>query len=60
NQHFQENLEILKLKDSVRSLSIYDEYSDEEYQIFCLLSTKIEGAAYGFETFSGSFLDPLK
>ena len=31
NQHFQENLEILKLKDSVRSLLTYDEYSDEEY-----------------------------
>ncbi|CAI2195524.1 15763_t:CDS:2, partial [Funneliformis geosporum] len=41
NQHFQENLEILKLKDSVRSLSTYDEYPDEEYRTFHLLSTKI-------------------
>ncbi|CAI2193371.1 2200_t:CDS:2, partial [Funneliformis geosporum] len=57
--HFQENLEILKLKDSVRSLSTYDEYPDEEYRTFHLLSTKIaeEGAAYGFESFPGSFLE---
>ena len=56
NQHLQENLEILKPKNSVGSLSIYDEYSDEEYRTFRLL-TKIEeeGAAYGFEPFPGSF-----
>src|SRR3954469_7200310 len=61
NQHFQESLKILKLKDSVGSLFTYDEYPDEEYQTFHLLSTKIEeSAAFGSETFSGSFLGPFK
>ena len=55
--HFQENLKILKPKNSVGSLFMYDKYPDEEYQTFCLLSTNIEeGAAYGFELFPGSFL----
>ncbi|CAI2194535.1 4615_t:CDS:1, partial [Funneliformis geosporum] len=44
------NLEILKLKDSVGSLSTYEEYPDEEYQTFRLLLTKTEeGAAYSFK-----------
>jgi len=61
NQHFQESLGILKSKDSVGSLSVYNEYTDEEYQTFCLLSSTIEeGAAFGFEPFPGSFLGPLK
>ena len=61
NQNFKESLKILKPKDSVGSLSMYDEYSDEEYRTFRLLSTKIEeGAAYGSETFPGFFLGPFK
>ncbi len=61
NQHFQKNLEILKARDSVRGLSIYNEYDDEEYRAFRLLSTTMEEeAAYGSEPFSGSFLGLLK
>ncbi|EXX61664.1 hypothetical protein GLOIN_2v1775288 [Rhizophagus irregularis DAOM 181602=DAOM 197198] len=56
----QESLEILKLRDFVRSLSIYDKYTDEDYKAFRLLSTTIEeGAAFGFEAFPGSFLGLL-
>ncbi|CAB5385246.1 unnamed protein product [Rhizophagus irregularis] len=56
----QESLEILKPRDSVESLSIYDKYTDEDYKAFRLLSTTIEeGAAFGFEAFPGSFLGPL-
>ncbi len=59
NLHLQESLEILKPRDSVGSLSIYDKYTDEDYKAFRLLSTTIEeGAAFGFETFPGSFLGP--
>ncbi|CAI2198242.1 6151_t:CDS:1, partial [Funneliformis geosporum] len=48
-------------KDPVKSFFIYDEYSDEENQTFRLLSTKMEeDAAYGSESFSGSFLGPLR
>ncbi|CAB5358264.1 unnamed protein product [Rhizophagus irregularis] len=55
----QESLEILKPRDSVGSLSIYDKYTDEDYKAFHLLSTTIEeGAAFGFEAFPGSFLGP--
>jgi len=60
NQHLRESLEILKSKDSVGSLSIYDDYSDEDYQTFRLLSANIleEGAAFGNEPFPGSLLGP--
>lgn len=60
NQHLRESLEILKSKDSVGSLSIYDDYSDEVYQTFRLLSANIleEGAAFGNEPFPGSLLGP--
>ncbi|PKY50989.1 hypothetical protein RhiirA4_467785, partial [Rhizophagus irregularis] len=61
NPHLQEVLIILKPRDSVRSLSMYDEYTDEDYKAFRLLSTTIEeGAAFGFEIFPGSFLGPSK
>src|SRR6266498_1686718 len=57
----RENLEILKPKDLVGSLSVYNEYTDEEYQAFRLLSTNIEeGAAFSFEPFPSTFLSPLK
>jgi hypothetical protein len=57
--HLRESLEILKPRDLVGSLSIYDKYTDENYKAFRLLSTTIEeGAAFGFETFPGSFLGP--
>src|SRR3989337_4393886 len=60
NQHLRESLEMLKSKDSVGSLSIYDKYSDEDYQTFRLLSTNIlkEGATFGDEPFPGSLLGP--
>ncbi|CAI2175739.1 12330_t:CDS:2 [Funneliformis geosporum] len=61
NHNFQENLEILKPKDPVGSLSIYDEYFNKEYQTFRLLSTEMEeGAAYGSESFPSSFLGLLR
>ena len=61
NSQLHESLEILKPKDLVESLSAYNEYSDEEYRAFRLLSANIEeGAAFGFEPFPGSFLGPLK
>ncbi|CAB5328397.1 unnamed protein product [Rhizophagus irregularis] len=61
NPHLQEVLIILKPRDSVGSLSMYDEYTDEDYKAFRLLSTTIEeGAAFGFEIFPGSFLGPSK
>jgi hypothetical protein len=61
NLHLQESLKFLKPRDSVGSLSIYDNYTDENYKAFRLLSTTIEeGAAFGFEPFSGSFLGPSK
>jgi len=61
NSPLQENLKILRPRDSVGSLSIYDKYTDDDYKEFRLLSTTIEkGAAFGFEEFPGSFLGPLK
>jgi len=61
NQHFQKNLEILKARDSVEGLFMYDEHDDEKYRAFYLLSTIMkEGAAYSSESFSGSFLGLLK
>jgi hypothetical protein len=61
NLHLQKSLKFLKPRDSVRSLSIYDNYTDEDYKAFHLLSTTIEeGAAFGFELFPGSFLGPSK
>ncbi|GBC02643.1 hypothetical protein RclHR1_04730004 [Rhizophagus clarus] len=61
NPRLQESLKFIKPKDSVGSLSIYDNYTDEDYKAFCLLSTTIEeGAAFGFEAFSGYFLSSSK
>ncbi|CAB4479758.1 unnamed protein product [Rhizophagus irregularis] len=58
NQQLRESLEILKLNDSVGSLSMY---SDEDHRTFRLLSANIEeGAAFGTEPFPGSFLGPSK
>ena len=43
------------------SLSIYEQFTSEDYQAFLLLSTRVEeGAAFGYEPFPGSFLGPSK
>ena len=61
NLYLQESLKFIKPRESVESLSIYSNDTDEDYKAFRLLSTTIEeGAAFGFETFLGSFLGPLK
>ncbi|CAB4431775.1 unnamed protein product [Rhizophagus irregularis] len=48
------------VRGPVGSLSIYEKYTDDDYQAFRLLSANIEeGAAFGSEPFPGSFLGPL-
>ncbi|CAG8713726.1 5058_t:CDS:2, partial [Funneliformis mosseae] len=47
-------------KDLSRSLSVYDKYTNEEYQSFHLLSNIEDYIAFDFKSFPGSFLKPLK